>query len=95
MTTDTAVLAEALPGLLDVPPEVRVRLGAELLYAEHLAARPGVDHWYCCDRTRALCGADLRGGTEAPDATPNCVVCEGLLGAACSPACDYAKWGES
>jgi hypothetical protein len=92
MTTETAAVADALLHLPDAPPEARNTVGAELLHAEHLTDRPGVDHWYCCDRNRALCGADLS-GTEDIVGEPNCLPCDALLGAACSPTCDYAKWG--
>jgi hypothetical protein len=40
MTTETALLAEALTDLADAPAEVRDMVGAELLYALGLAVRP-------------------------------------------------------
>ena len=39
-----------------------------------------VDHYYCCDKDKALCGADLRGQTEVYTILPHklCTVCHHL-----------------
>lgn len=53
-----------------------------------------INHWWCCDPFRALCGADLSGCTdENEDEDPCCVVCNDLeaqdLGCI-APDCPYA-----
>lgn len=89
----TAVLTASLPDLAALPAPIREATGRELLYAEELANRPELNHWYCCDPDRALCGANLAGHPETDSDDVDCVVCNDLLGVVCSPTCDYAKWG--
>lgn len=43
MNPKTAALAEVLTDLPDAPSQVRLRLGAELLYSLGLLARPGLE----------------------------------------------------
>jgi hypothetical protein len=56
-------------------------------------AQPGtttgdnLDHWWCCDPDRALCGADLTDATEDDSIDPNCVVCEDLIDVPCRTGC--------
>lgn len=46
-----------------------------------------LDHWWCCDPDRALCGADLTGADDNDDIDPDCVVCEDLLDVPCRTGC--------
>lgn len=48
-----------------------------------------LDHWWCCDPDRALCGADLTDHTDGTD--PDCVVCEDLLDLPCRTGCNRTK----
>jgi hypothetical protein len=52
------------------------------------AAGADINHWYCCDPDRALCGADVSDEPEI-DQDPDCVVCEDLCERPCSPGCDF------
>lgn len=53
-------------------------------------ASGGVDHLYCCDRSLALCGADITDTSEVDDA--DCVVCLDLDRLPC-PRCGWQPVG--
>ncbi len=53
----------------------------------------GLDHYYCCDESRSMCGLDLSGvfvGEGADADEDMCVVCDDLADEPCDePDCPY------